>query len=306
MKGGELQVVTGAFGFTGRLIAERLLRAGLRVRTLTNHPRREDPLAEQIEAAPLNFADTYALTESLRGATVLYNTYWIRFPQGGLTFEQAVANSSRLFTAAREAGVERVVHVSIANPALNSPLPYYRGKARVEQALEETGLSRAILRPTVLFGAQGILLNNMAWILRRFPVFAVPGRGDYRIQPVAAEDLADLAVAAGASRENLVQDAAGPETYGFEELLTVIAAVVGSAVRFVHVKPELALLATRLLGRVVGDVMLTPDELRGLMGNLLISSAPPTGERSLSEWLAAHRYEVGRKYFSELARHYKK
>lgn len=301
----ELQVVTGAFGFTGRLIAERLLRAGVRVRTLTNHPRRADELAGRVEVAPLSFADPLALTKSLEGARVLYNTYWIRFPRGRRTFERAVAESQTLFTAAREAGVERIVQVSIANPSIDSPLPYYRGKAQVERALAECGISHAILRPTVLFGDRGILFNNLAWLLRRFPVFPIPGSGRYRLQPAAAEDLADLAVAAGARREQEVRDVAGPEVFSFEELLRIMARLLDVPVWLPHVPSSWALGGTRLLGAVLGDVILTRDELEGLQAELLVSGEAPVGERRLTEWLVAHRETVGRKYFSELRAHYK-
>ena len=300
----HLDVVTGAFGFTGRHIAERLLGAGHRVRTLTNHPRQDHPLAGHVEVASLNFAHLPALIASLEGATTLYNTYWIRFPHGGMSYERAIGQSRQLFQAAREAGVERIVHVSVSNPSPSSPLPYFRGKAQVEKALADLGVSYAILRPTVLFGAGAILLNNLAWLLRRSPVFLMPGDGAYRLQPIAVEDVADLAVRAGEGRENIILEAGGPETFSFEELLQIIASLVGTAVAFVHVPPGLALLASRALGPLVRDVVLTPEEMEGLRAGLLVSSGRPAGERLLTDWLAQHRTELGRTWFSELARHY--
>ena len=258
-----------------------------------------------MEVAPLSFGDHSALVQALRGADTLFNTYWIRFPRGPLTFAQAVENSRRLFAAAREAGVRRVVHVSITHPALDSDLPYFRGKAQVEQALAASGLSYALLRPTVLFGDEGILVNNLAWLLRRLPVFAVPGRGDYRLQPIFVGDLADLALQAAASEGNLTWDAAGPEGFSFRELLAAIGRAVGRPRRLVSVPPGLALVAAGALGRLVGDVLMTRDELRGLQRDLLVSAEAPRGTTRLGQWLTDNGEWLGRNYMSEVRKHYR-
>ena len=128
-----LDVVTGAFGYTGKYITQRLLDAGRRVRTITGHPNRSNSFGNQVEIAPMDFSDPAGLVRSLRGASVLYNTYWVRFNHGRATFDEAVANSRVLIQAAREAGVRRIVHLSIANPSLDSRLSYYSGKAQVEK-----------------------------------------------------------------------------------------------------------------------------------------------------------------------------
>jgi len=173
----QFDVVTGAFSYTGKYVTRLLLKAGGRVRTLTNHPERANIFGGQVEIAPLDFADRASLVESLRGASVVYNSYWVRFNHGRATFVEAVANSRVLIQAAKEAGVRRIVHLSIANPSIDSHLPYYSGKGQVEKSLIDSGLSYAILRPTVIFGAKDILINNIAWFARHFPVFAIPGSG---------------------------------------------------------------------------------------------------------------------------------
>ena len=191
---GKFDVVTGAFGYTGKYITRRLLAAGREVRTLTGHPHRPDPFGGRVQIAPLDFRNLVGLVESLRGASVLYNSYWVRFSHGRVTFDDAVANSKILIQAAREAGIRKIVHISIANPSLDSHLPYYAGKAKVEKAIFDSGLPYAILRPIVIFGKADILINNIAWFVRHFPVFAIPGSGEYEIQPIFVEDMADLAV----------------------------------------------------------------------------------------------------------------
>ncbi len=301
----EMNVVTGAFGYTGRYIAGRLLSLGVRVRTLTSHPGRHNPFGQRISVAPLNFEDSAGLTESLCGATTLYNTYWIRFNHGKETFEKAVANSLTLIGAAKDAGVSRIVHVSITNPSRESHFPYFEGKAIVEQAIIDSGLSYAIVRPALIFGLEDILINNIAWLLRRFPVFIIPGRGDYLLQPVHAEDLAELATGAGRGHDDLVFDAVGPETYSFDQLVRLIAGTVNSRARTVHLRPGFALLATRFLGLLVRDAILTRDEVDGLMSNLLVSHRPPTGRTKLSVWLRQNAEHVGATYASELRWHYR-
>jgi nucleoside-diphosphate-sugar epimerase len=305
MRAPELNAVTGAFGYTGKYITRRLLSMGEGVLTLTGHPTREDPFGDRVSVAPFNFDNQSQLTESLRGATTLFNTYWVRFSHGRVTFDNAVANTKTLIRAAEEAGVRRIVHVSITNASESSPLPYFRGKALLEQAIMQSGLSYAIIRPTVIFGTEDILINNIAWFLRRFPVFAVPGSGDYRLQPIFVEDLTEIAVSAAHRDENLAVDAVGPEVFTFEELVRLIAEKIRSRARIIHLKPGLALFLSGLLGRVLGDVTLTRDELKGLMSNLLVSDSPPTGQTRLTDWLTRNADSLGAKYASELDRHYR-
>lgn len=301
----DLDVVTGAFGYSGRYIAERLLAAGRPVRTLTGHPNRPDPFDGRVEVAPLELDHPDRLVEHLRGATTLYNTYWVRFPRGEVTFERAVERSRNLIAAAGDAGVRRIVHVSITNPSEDSPFPYFRGKARVERAIRESGLGHAIVRPTVIFGREDILLNNIAYLLRRLPVFGIPGSGSYRIRPVSVEDVADLCVRGGEGSVDEVVDAVGPETFTFEELVRLIARTVRSRALIVHVPKAVALTAATAIGRLVGDVLVTADELDGLMAELVTTEGPATGTRRLSEWLERNAGTVGTRYTSEVSRHYR-
>ncbi|MDH3456595.1 MAG: NAD(P)H-binding protein [Gemmatimonadota bacterium] len=298
----ERHAVTGAFGYSGRYIAHRLLDAGHQVITLTNSVGRPDPFDGRVRAYPLRFEDPGALTDALRGVAVLYNTYWVRFDHRTFTHHQAVANTVTLFDAARNAGVRRVVHVSITNPSPDANLPYFRGKAELEAALEVSGLSYAILRPTVLFGKEDILINNIAWMLRRFPVFAVFGDGRYRLQPIYVDDFALLAVSHGAGADDTVVEAIGPETFTYRELVDTIARIIGRARPIVSVPPALGYWVGRALGAIKRDVVITRDEIRGLMEERLYVDASPAGTTALSAWAARHRTTLGLEYSSELAR----
>lgn len=301
----ELNIVTGAFGYTGKYIAKKLLSLGKRVKTITGHPNRLNPFGDKVGVAPFNFNNPSDLIRSLQGATILYNTYWVRFSYGQVTFDKAVENTKTLIKAAEEAGVRRIVHVSITNASEASPFPYFRGKGMLEKAISQSRLSYAIIRPTVLFGHEDILVNNIAWMLRRFPIFAILGSGDYQLQPVFVEDVAEIAIKAGQLEENIIMDAVGPEIYTFNELVRLIADKIHSKAKIVHLNPELALFFSRLVGYIVNDVVLTRDEVYGLMSNLLVSKRLPTGRMRLSDWLASNADSIGTKYASELARHYR-
>jgi uncharacterized protein YbjT (DUF2867 family) len=302
--GDGTSVVTGAFGFSGQQIARRLLLRGEKVRTLTNHAQPGSPLYGRVQVVPLDFTDTRRLTESMRGATVLYNTYWVRFSYGGLSHEYAVRNTKTLIQAAEAAGVKRIVHVSITNPSIDSPLPYFKGKAELEQAIQSSSLSYAILRPAVLFGEGDVLINNIAFMLRRFPLFAIPGTGEYHVQPIFVEDLAELAVEGGQRSDSSTVDAVGPETYTYTELVKMIGRAIGSKSLLVHLPAGLVRLASGVLGAILKDVVLTENEIKGLMADLLVSHGPPTGRTNLEGWIKAHAGTIGATYASELARHY--
>ena len=298
-------LVTGAFSYSGSAIAERLLGSGRRVRTLTFHPQREHPLQARVETFRYRFDDLVALTRSLDGVTTLYNTYWVRYDHGQTSFADAIENSRILFSAAARARVERIVHVSIANPSIDSPLPYFRGKALVETTLAQSGLRHSIVRPTWIFGGErDVLTNNIAWILRRTPVFALPGSGRYLVQPVHVDDLARICIEAAVSDRDLVIDAAGPETMSFRELVALIRSAVNARSPIIRIPPTLMAAAARGLGLLVRDVVLTPDEIRGLMAGLLVSHDPPLGRIAFSEWLDEHKTTIGRSYANELQRHF--
>ncbi len=301
----EVNVITGAFSYTGKYITQRLLAQGKEVRTLTGHPNNLNPFGEQVQVHPFNFDQPHKLVESLQDVTTLYNTYWVRFSHGSITYERAVENTKVLFKAAKEAGVRRIVHVSITNPAETSPLPYFKGKAILEQDLINSGLSYAIIRPTVIFGTEDILINNIAWLVRRFPIFPLFGSGQYRLQPIYVEDMADLVVQTGQQSDSLITDAAGPNVFSFEELVRLIASKLQRKVLIMHVNPTLAFYLAKLIESLVSDVLITRQEVEGLMANLLISQQPPTGHTHLATWLEQHADQVGRHYASELHRHYR-
>jgi NADH dehydrogenase len=298
-------VVTGAFSYSGAAIARELERSDRRVRTLTGHPGRARP-DSATDVRPLDFDDIVGLVTALEGATTLYNTYWVRFPHGADDHDRAVANSRTLFHAARRAGVERIVHISITHPSISSPYAYFRGKAQVERALAEVGVPYAVLRPAILFGGDGVLLNNIAWLLRHLPVFGVGGKGEYRIRPIHIDDVASLAVAAGAERVDTVFDAVGPERLRFLELVKVIREAIGSRSLILRVPGFAVPPLASLLGLVLRDVLLTGDEFRAMAEGMADTDGPATGTIAVSSWIREHADTLGRTYANEIERHFKR
>lgn len=298
----ELDVVTGAFGYSGKYMASRLLDAGHRVRTLTDSLDRPNAFGGKVEAHAFNFGNPDKLVASLEGATALYNTYWVRFNHKDFGHAMAVDNTLTLFDAAKRAGIKRVIHLSITNPSEDSPLEYFRSKAKLERALIESGLSYAILRPTVLFGKEDILVNNIAWLLRHFPVFGIFGSGQYRLQPIYVDDLAKLAVVQGSSTANRIIDAIGPETFTYRGLVEAIGAVTGRRRPIISLPPALGYWLGWAIGRTVEDIIITREEIQGLMADLLYTTSPPAGSTKLTDWAQANSATLGRNYASELAR----
>jgi len=297
-----IDVVTGAFSYSGRFVAAELLERGRGVRTLTNHPNPGHPLADRIPALPLDFEDSTALVSALSGADTLYNTYWVRAPRVGVPHTIAVDNTKRLIDAARRAGIRRIVHTSIANPT-SSHLSYYRGKAELENAVRSSGLSYAIVRPTLLFGEGDVLINNIAWLLRHLPVFGIPGDGRYRLQPMHVRDHAALLVQTALESTDQIVDSAGPDIFSFQELVHLLRRAMGLRTLVVHMPPALAMVGANLAGRLTGDMLLTRDELDDLMHDILVSHEPPRGRTRLTDWLRTNSDTVGRVYASEVIRH---
>ena len=298
-----VHVVTGAFGYSGRWIAKELLSRGKRVRTLTNAKGRDDPFQGRVEVLPIDFSNHKSLVSSLKDADVLYNTYWVRYKdrKGGYAHEVAVENIRRLFLAAEEAGVKRVVHFSLAHPHKAPDWSYFRGKVQVEKILTESNLSYAILRPTVFFGGErDVLINNMSWLIRKFPVFGIFGIGNYPIQPIHIEDVARVAVDQGEIVENSVLDVAGPETFTYKEYVILIAKSIGVRRLIIPLPPIIGWSFGKVIGVILQDRVITRAEIKGLMSGLMATDARPLGRIKFSEWVAVNGGGLGLNYHNDL------
>ena len=297
-----MHAVTGAFGYTGKYIAQQLLNKNCTVITLTNSLHKVNPFGERVKAHPFHFDEPDKLVQSLKGISVLYNTYWVRFNYKVFSHSYAINNSLTLFHSAKKAGVERIVHVSITNPSENSPFEYFRGKAQLEKALIESGISYSILRPALIYGKEDILINNIAWALRTLPVFGVFGDGRYRLQPIYVDDLAEIAVEQGEKREDNIINVIGPETFTYRGLVEEIGKIIGKKRPIVSVPPSFWYIVGVIISRLVKDIFITREEIAGLMNELLYVDSPPVGKTRLTDWVKKHADSLGKNYASELAR----
>ncbi len=299
----DVHVVTGAFGYSGRWIAKELLARGFIVRTLTNAIGRDDPFNGKIDVRPIDFSNHDALVSSLSDADVLYNTYWVRYKdrKGGYAHDLAVSNTKKLLSAAVDAGVRRIVHFSVAHPDKAPDWTYFTGKMEVERLVKESSLSYAILRPTVFFGGKrDVLINNMAWLIRRFPIFGVFGFGSYPIQPVHISDVSRIAVEQGILKENSVLDVAGPETFTYSQYVKLISRSMGLRRAILPVPPIIAWIVGQGVGIFVRDRVITRAEIRGLMNGLMATEAEPLGLVKFSEWVEENGSELGLKYQNDM------
>lgn len=296
--------ITGAFSYSGAYIAEAFLDAGWQLRTLTRNPDRPHRLQGQLDARPLNFGNAEEIQANLEGLDVLINTYWVRFDYRGSSFRQAIENSARLFSAANAAGVQRILHLSVSNPDPASELPYYAGKAEVERLLAQSGLPHSILRPTLIFGEEELLLNNIAWLLRKMPLFPIPRAGGYRVQPIYVCDLAQLALHEAQQEGNRVVNAAASEILSYYQLVKIVRDAVGSRALLVHVSPGTAIFLAKLLGPLLRDVLLTRDELDGLMQERLYVGDDCIDGAPFTDWARENAHLLGRSYTNEIRRHH--
>jgi NADH dehydrogenase len=299
-----MDVVTGSFGYIGKYITQELLTRGQKVKTITTHPDKPNPFGDQVEAVPYHFENPEKLTQYLQGCDYLFNTYWIRFNYQKWSFDKALINTQILFECAKAAGIKKVVHISVTNPLLRDELPYYRGKAMQEKALQDSGLEYAIIRPTLVFGKEDILVNNIAWTIRKFPLTPIFGSGQYRVQPIFVKDLARIAVDQALLSGSQTLDAIGPETFTYQEFLKLIASEISPNTLFLPVPPTVGVLMGKVIGFLIRDVLLTQDELTGLMGNKLTSDQAPNAETRFTDWIGENHQFLGTSYTSELKRHF--
>ena len=239
----------------------------------------------------------------MRGADVLYNTYWVRYNHHSKQFDHEIAtdNCRLIFEAAKEAGVRRVVFFSVAHPEQAPKWSYFRGKVITERLLKDCGISYAIVRPTVLFGGgRNVLVNNIAWMLRYIPVFGLFGWGNYPIQPVHVRDVASIAINLGAGDDDITRDATGPETYNYRDFIKLIARSMGVRRLLFPMPAIVAWMAGRVMGLFLRDMVITRGEIRGLMQGLVASEEEPLGKISFSEWVAEKGPEMGRHYHNDL------
>lgn len=296
-------VVTGAFGFTGKYISKLLLSKGESIKTFTNKVNR-DIFGEKIEIFKYDFRNKEYLIKAMSNAKRLYNTYWIRFPYKNISFKEVINNTKILIDCAKEANIEKVIHISITNANPKSKFQYFKYKGIVEEMIKDSKIDYFILRPTVIFGKESILINNIAWFLKKLPLFFIFGKGRYLVQPIYIEDLAKIAVFGADNFKNKIVDIVGPEIFEFKEMINLIKTKISSKSKIIYLPSFLFQIFIPILNFLTKDIVLTKEELKALKDNLLYSKEEPLGKKKFTDWIDENKDNLGKEYFSELLRHY--
>ena len=291
--------VFGGSGFLGRRIVERLAAAGSDVRVGVRHPERasfrrgpgsngrngvdgDDGRSGRIEVVRADVWDESTVARAVKGSASVINTVGHYVEKRGATFD-AIHGRGALHVArqVKEAGAERLVHVSGlgADPASDSP--YVRARGIGEGLVREAFDGATILRPSVIFGPNDSFLNKLAGMARKVPVLPLFGTGGTRLQPVFVGDVAEACakVLADPSTQGRVYELGGPRVYAYRELVRLVIEGSGSrtalvpipfpmwevlaAVTALHPSPPLTRDQVKLMKRdnVVGREALTLGDL---------------------------------------------
>ncbi|MGB9043016.1 MAG: complex I NDUFA9 subunit family protein [Pseudolabrys sp.] len=222
--------VFGGTGFLGRRVVRHLRNSGLSVRIASRHPERgdglfvlDDPHLQSVEA---DIHDEQSVTHALAGAYGAVNAVSLYIEHGTETFHSLhVECAQRLATPAREAGVERLVHVSGIGADAASPSLYVRKRGEGEMAVRAAFTDALLIRPAVMFGPDDSFLTTIITLLERLPIYPMFGRGLTRLQPAYVEDVAEAITRALQRTEKhpITFECGGPRVYSYEELLKAIA-----------------------------------------------------------------------------------
>lgn len=264
-----LVAMTGATGFVGSHVVQKLLRRDHDVRILSRHPETTGWLRDRgVEVVAGDLEDQASLRGLVAAADAVVHLVGIIVEVGAQTYQRVhVEGTSHVVGAAREAGVHRFVHMSALGARPNPEATrYHRTKAAAEDVVRTSGLSHAILRPSLIAGAGSPPLKMMVDMLRLSPVIPIIGDGKYQLQPVDAEDVAEV-FAVAVERHDLqgTFDIAGLEPLTYHQMLNQLEQALGVKRRRVAVPVGMVRFAA-YAGMALPDLNpITPDQLTMLL-----------------------------------------
>jgi len=253
--------ITGGTGFVGRRLAARLLQAGDQVRALARHPAH---LPEVTVAQADVTGSPDSLADLLAGCQAVIHLVGIIRERGGETFHRVhVRGTENVIRACEEAGVPRLLHMSALGARSDARSRYHRSKWKAEELVRASGLAATIFRPSVIFGPGSAFLSQMRALVTGPPVIPIVGNGMSLLQPIWIEDVATCFLAALGNDQTIGHsyELGGPETYGFEQLLDLIAESAGIEKPKLHLPVWLVRLAATALSPLSARFPLTPDQL---------------------------------------------
>jgi uncharacterized protein YbjT (DUF2867 family) len=257
-------LVTGGTGFVGSHLVARLLEAGEQVRVLARSPV-EVPGAEVHRG---DARDLAAVLPAVRGCRAVIHLIGIIREAKGASFEAVHVETTRaLLRACQESGVRRFLHMSALGSRPRARSRYHRTKWEAEETVRASGLAATIFRPSVIFGSGSSFLPQMRDLVHRAPVIPIIGDGMSLLQPVWVQDVVSCFVSALADDDTAARayDLGGPETYGFEQLLDLLAEHDQVRTRKIHLPVWLVRPAVAVLSRLLPNFPLTSDQLTMLL-----------------------------------------
>ena len=294
---GKLVTVFGGSGFVGRHIVWYLARLGYRVRAAVRRPDLAGHLQPmgvvgQIHAVQANLRFPDSVVRAVEGAEVVINAVGILAPLGSQTFEAVHAAGARAVAkAARQAGAERLVHISAIGADLKSRARYARTKAEGEEAVLAEFPSAIILRPSIVFGPEDEFFNRLAALARVSPVLPLIGGGRTKFQPVFVGDLAQAAANAsdGAGKPGTIYEIGGPQVLSFRDLLEATLRYTDRHRLLAPMPFWLATLQALLTWPLPNALRpITVDQVRLLKSDNVVSEAATREGRTLAALGVAH------------------
>ena len=224
--------LSGGTGFIGSHVRKALLQKGHRVRLLTH--KRGDGFEQGVEvvAGDVTRPETYA--GQLRGCDATINLVGIirEFPARGITFDQLHLQATRcVVDAAKGAGIRRHLQMSALGTRDGATSRYHQSKFRAEEYVRGSGLGYTIFRPSIVFGPKDDFVNKLAGYIRNYPAIPVIGDGTYRLQPIAADDVARCFAMALEMPETAgrTYEICGSDRLSYNEMLDTIGRVLGKS-----------------------------------------------------------------------------
>jgi uncharacterized protein YbjT (DUF2867 family) len=271
--------VLGGSGFIGRYIVKRLAERGALIAIGCRHAEEAKFLKPtgdvgQIAALNVGLGNVDLLPAFLAGNVALVNCVGILHESGRQTFDLLHhVGPARLARLARDAGIERLVHISAIGVDSRSASAYARTKAAGERAVRDAFPTATILRPSVVFGPEDQFFNRFATMAMLSPVLPLIGSGETRFQPVYVDDVANAAVACldDAATAGRTYELGGPKIYAMRELLELLLGEIRRERRFVDLPFGVAAGLARLMS-VMPNPPLTPDQVELLKSDNIVAS----------------------------------
>ncbi|MCI4345264.1 MAG: NAD(P)H-binding protein, partial [Thermoplasmata archaeon] len=262
-----LLLVGGGGGLVGRAVVEEFA-GSYRILSVHRH-HVPNEVAGKVEWFPADLGRTIDWTSLVQGTKVILTLAWYRW-ESEQRFRELRDGLLRLVDAARRADVPRLLHVSVppAPADLEERLPYLRYKREVDAAIEATGLSYRILRPSMLFGHGDRLLGVLLRLIHRYGRLPMFGDGSYHVSPLAARDLAAALRLEAEGFSVGTVDAGGPVRYTYHDLTDLLFAALDRRPKYVKLRPQDSARLASLMSRL-GSSLLYAYEVRWLVSDLL-------------------------------------